>query len=457
MTEQENVMSALDIFAASQETFEEAKKKSSEESSKRANFMRFAQDGTYAVRILPLAPVIDSEGNVLPMERKGYEYPLRSLILKIEDTRKMVKGKPAIVYVTVCNAKHRFSQLNDDLIDLYVHTACNLYADDVELCKKLRSNSFEGGLKWDNKRCMYVIDLDKKADGLQILQLSFAQYKELEERKLDLWAKLNKKNKVNCPISSIDNGYPLEIKRKTENKKVSYTFNIDTINGAEPLDETTLNTLLEARRLPEVLYSYTRRHLEATIVYLTQLDEKYNIDVMGQQVIKDCIDQIKTLLPADDNTHFSMDGASSGEGEGSSAINDLNALWARFDKLDEAGIDDESAEAQELRTDIKEFIEANGLDIQVKRSKSNQDLLDECEKLIGAEADSDDDDEEPEEEETPAPKKPARKPEPEDEDDDEDETEEEEEEPAAPRRERNDDTSEPAARVRRGARPNRRR
>ena len=66
MTEQENMMSALDIFAASQETFEEAKKKSSDESRKRANYLRFSQDGTYAVRILPLAPVIDKDGKVLP-------------------------------------------------------------------------------------------------------------------------------------------------------------------------------------------------------------------------------------------------------------------------------------------------------------------------------------------------------------------------------------------------------
>lgn len=405
------------------------------------------------------------------MERKGYEYPLRSLMLKIENDKKLVKGKPSITYVTVCDAKQRFNNLKEDLIDLYVSTACDMYADDEALCKKLRSNSFEGGLKWDSKRCMYVIDCDHKEDGLQILQLSFAQYKELEERKLNLWAKLNKKKLVNCPISSIDNGYPLEIIRKTENKKTSYSFNIDTVSGAEPLDEQTLQNLLDARRLPEILYNYTRFHLEATIVYLTQLDKKYDIDVMSSDEIKNCIEQIKTLLPSDDNSHFSMDGGSSNNAEAGSNMNDLDALWERFDKLDEAGLDDESAEGQELRTSIKEFIEDNDLDIQIKRSKSNQDLLDECEKALGG-SDNDDDDEE--EEEKPAPKKSARKdPEPEEEEegdddgnnsgeeesnDNEEEEEEEEQRPRSSRRERNDDTNEPAARsVRRGARPNRRR
>lgn len=474
MTEQENMMSALDIFAASQETFEEAKKKSSDESRKRANYLRFSQDGTYAVRILPLAPVIDKDGKVLPMERKGYEYPLRSLMLKIENDKKLVKGKPSITYVTVCDARQRFSQLKEDLIDLYVSTACDMYADDEDLCKKLRSNSFEGGLKWDSKRCMYVIDCDHKEDGLQILQLSFAQYKELEERKLNLWAKLNKKKLVNCPISSIDNGYPLEIIRKTENKKTSYSFNIDTVSGAEPLDEQTLQTLLDARRLPEILYNYTRFHLEATIAYLTQLDKKYDIDVMSSEEIKNCIEQIKTLLPSEDTSHFSMDDKNSNNSEANSSMNDLDALWERFDKLDEAGLDDESAEGQELRTSIKEFIEDNDLDIQIKRSKSNQDLLDECEKMLGSNS-SDEDDEEKddeEEEEKPAPKKSSRKdPEPEPEEEEEDDSDndsgeegdnnEEEEEaprPRSSRRERNDDTNEPAARsVRRGARPNRRR
>ena len=104
MMDQENARSLYDVFASSQETFEDAKKKSKEESSKRASFLRFAKDGTYTIRILPLAPVQDQDGNFLPLERKGYEYPLRSLMLKIENTKKLVKGKPSITYVTVCNS-----------------------------------------------------------------------------------------------------------------------------------------------------------------------------------------------------------------------------------------------------------------------------------------------------------------------------------------------------------------
>lgn len=461
MMEQENARSLFDVFAASQETFEDAKKKSSEESSKRASFFRFAKDGTYAIRILPLAPVQDKDGNFLPLERKGYEYPLRSLMLKIENPNKLVKGKPAITYVTVCNAKYAFKDIQADLIDTYVSTACEKYADDDKLCKKLREGSFSGGLKWDSRRCMYIIDLDNTGDGIQILQLSYPQYKDLEERKLNLWAKLNKNGKNEpCPISSIDSAFPVEITRKTENGKAGYSFNIDTVSGKDVLDEAILQRLINMPRLPEQIYRYTRYHLEATIAYLTQLDEKFDIEVMGTEAIQNCIAQIKTLLPADDQSHFTLGGDKDGDDNQESTL-DIDSLWDRYDVLCKADLDDQTAEGQELRTDIMAFIDANKLDVKVSRKKTNEDILNEIEDEL-AKA-SDDEDDEPDNE----PQAPSREEDdeddnepaaPADEDDDDAPAEAPEPEPEPRRRDRNDDTNEPAARgSRRGARPPRRR
>lgn len=464
MMDQENARSLYDVFASSQETFEDAKKKSKEESSKRASFLRFAKDGTYTIRILPLAPVQDQDGNFLPLERKGYEYPLRSLMLKIENTKKLVKGKPSITYVTVCNAKYVFKNIDADLIDTYVAVACEKYADDEKLCKKLREGSFSGGLKWDSRRCMYVIDLDNTGDGIQILQLSYSQYKDLEERKLNLWAKLNKNSKnVPCPISSIDSAYPVEITRKSENNKPAYSFNIDTVSDKDVLDEETLAQLIDMPRLPEQIYRYTRYHLEATIAYLEQLDEKFDINVMDEDKVQNCIEQIKTLLPADDQSHFTLDEGKEGEEE---TANDIDALWDRYDALCNDGLDDQTAEGQELRTSIMAYIEANDLNVKVTRKKTNEDILNEIEDELANTASKDDD--EDEEEEAPAPvskRRPAAPVEEEDEEDaepaqpgNEEEEDEESERPARSRRERNDDTNEPAARAsRRGARPPRRR
>lgn len=460
MSELTNQMSALDIFASTQESFEDAKKKSAAESGNRVKYFRISSDGTVAVRILPLAPVIDADGNVLPMDRKGYEYPVKELVLKIKgDGNKQT-------FVNVCNAKYAFPKLEADLIDKYTELALSLYSDDEKLCKKVKETSFNGGLKWDSKRCMYILDLDKRNDGIQVFQLSYSQYKELEERKLQTWTKLNKKGNVPCPISSIADAFPVEITRKTENKKVNYSFNIDTLSPKDELNEDELQNLLNAPRLPEVLYRYTRYHLEATIAYLNQFDETTGMEVMKDPAIKECIDQIKLCLPADDQSHFNMNGKNGGEIDGNNA-NTLDSLWDLYDKLCDEGLDDKSEEGQNLRTSIKEFIEDNDLDVSITRKKTNEMLLNEIQDILDGEDD---------EEAAPAPKKSSKEEEPIDEpaNDEEDdspaaapaseETEDEEEAPArsSRRRERNDDTSEPAAEApahteRRAARPHRRR
>lgn len=461
MSELTNQMSALDIFASTQESFDDAKKKSAAESGNRVKYFRISGDGTVAVRILPLAPVIDAEGNVLPMDRKGYEYPVKELVLKIKgDNNKQS-------FVNVCNAKYAFPQLQSDLIDKYVELALSLYLDDEKLCKKVKETSFNGGLKWDSKRCMYILDLDKRNDGIQVFQLSYSQYKELEERKLQTWAKLNKKGNVPCPISSITDAFPVEITRKTENKKTNYSFNIDTLSPKDELTEDELQNLLNMPRLPEVLYRYTRYHLEATIAYLNQFDETTGMEVMKEPEIKDCINQIKLCLPADDQSHFNMNGKNGGDSSDGGSVT-LDSLWDLYDKLCDEGLGDKSEEGQNLRTAIKEFIEDNDLDVSISRTKTNETLLNDIQDILDGEA---------EEDKAPASKPSAKKEkveEPEEEEDDapaadapsSEEAEEEEETPAptraSRRRERNDDTSEPAAEAparpeRRAARPHRRR
>lgn len=42
--------------------------------------------GTYTVRILPLAPVEQPDGSY-KLERKGYEYPVKTQVLKLDNPR----------------------------------------------------------------------------------------------------------------------------------------------------------------------------------------------------------------------------------------------------------------------------------------------------------------------------------------------------------------------------------
>lgn len=435
--------SLLDLFALSQESLDDAKRKNASESSVKTQYFQMTNDGTYAVRIVPLAPVIGADGKPLPSGRKGYEYPQKDIFLKIQGVDK--NGKQTFRHVPVCHSKLVYPNLQNDLIDLYVQLACEVNASDKEFCDKISGTSFNGGLKYNSKRCMYVLDMAERGKGLQILQLSFSQYRDLEAAKLRLWGKLSQKNpKTLCPISSPLSAFPVEISRTTEKKKTSYSINIDTISGTDELTQEEMQAVFDAPRLPDVLYVYRRFHLEATIEYLKQLDEQYGLDIMSMNEIKDCIDQIKMCLPADDQSHFTINTDDSDSSKGGKMT--LNKLWEMFEDLEDQKLGDRTEEGQNLRTLIREFIEDNDLDIRVDRKKTNEMVLEEIQSLMetgeisdpGETLDSDDDEDIVVE----------------------DAYEEvvEDDEPEIPvSRQRNDDTNEPAARAPRTHRSPRRR
>ena len=247
----------------------------------------------------------------------------------------------------------------------------------------------------------------------------------------------------------------MEITRKEENKKTTYTFNIDVLADTMPLEETELQDLLDAPRLPEILYRYSRFHLEATIEFLKQYDEKNEMDVMSSKTIAEAIEKIKLELPADDKSHFSFDKKErNGEGnENEPEENTIDTLWKRWEDLNERGIGDKSDEGQELRDDIRAFIDDNDLRVRVVRGKSNQDLLEAIEDALEAIKSGEEAEDGQQEDNAP-----ASESEPEPEDDGGEGNEDDDNEPAAPARgEHNDDTNEPAVGSRRSARPMRRR
>lgn len=448
---EEMIKSPLDLFADVQETYEEALQKSADESKSFTKTKHFRMDsvGTYSVRILPLAPTKQSDG-AYKLDRKGYEYPTKTQLLKLTNPNPKSK-KDQNFYVTVTHAD--YVGLSVDLIDTYIQVAEEKYGDDEKLMKKINGSGFEGGLKWSSQRAMYVFDTNKKDEGIQLLTLSYSQYKDLEDRKIAVWNKLrNKDPKTFCPISSIKGAYPVEISRKEENRKITYTFNVDVLANTMPLSEAELQSLLDTPRIPEVLYRYSRFHLEATIEFLKQYDEKNEMDVMSSKAITEAIEKIKMELPADDKSHFSFDKKDHEDGEGSSEEATIDTLWKRWEDLNERGIGDKSDEGQELRDDIRAFIDDNDLHVRVVRGKSNQDLLEAIEDALEAVKSGDEDEEDEQEDNVSSIPEPDPLPAP------EPEEEEDEEASAAPARgEHNDDTNEPAVGSRRSARPTRRR
>ena len=89
MSEEMKKLSAFEAFAQTQISYTEAEEKAKlEAGSPKVARYRIGEDGEYTIRILPLAPTFDENGNILPMDRKGYDYPVHQQFISI-----MVPGK----------------------------------------------------------------------------------------------------------------------------------------------------------------------------------------------------------------------------------------------------------------------------------------------------------------------------------------------------------------------------
>lgn len=441
-------LSVFELFAAAEETYEEAQARAAEENKSfvKTEFIKMDKFGTYTFRILPIAPKADGT-----IDRKSYEYPIHQLLMKIQ--KPSDNGKQQFTYVSVCRAG--YAGYKTDLIDTYRKLAIAeaKAQNDDKLAEKL-DDGFQGGVKYDYSHAMYVFDMDERAKGIQLLRLSHSQFKTLDECKFKLWQKKLKKNpKYPCPISSIANAFPVEIEKKKNGAKTEYSINIDNESDVDVLTSEELTALLNAPRIPEVMYRYTRFHFEATLIYLKQCDEQFDLKVMGMDEMKEAIESLKAELPADDTSSFSFDKKGDGDSDkdNASGVITIDSLFDMYDELQEKGLNDKTEEGQELRGKIREFIEQEKLEIRMTRTTTNAMLLDMIEDVLQGGSPQNEEPEaesaeEPEEEKEESKEEPASEPEP--------ETEPEED----LRTTRNDDTNEPAIqRERRSARMVRRR
>lgn len=445
-------LSVFELFAAAEETYEEAQARAAEENKSfvKTEFIKMDKFGIYTFRILPIAPKADGT-----IGRKSYEYPIHQLLMKIQKPSE--NGKQQFTYVSVCRTN--YAGYKTDLIDTYRKLAIAeaKAQNDDKLAEKL-DDGFQGGIKYDYSHAMYVFDMDERAKGIQLLRLSHSQFKTLDECKFKLWQKKLKKNpKYPCPISSIANAFPVEIEKKKNGAKTEYSINIDNESDVDVLTSEELTALLNAPRIPEVMYRYTRFHFEATLIYLKQCDEQFDLKVMEMDEMKEAIESLKAELPSDDTSSFSFDKKGDGDSDkdNASGIITIDSLFNMYDELQEKGLNDKTEEGQELRGKIREFIEQEKLDIRMTRTTTNAMLLDMIEEALQGgtpqnnEPESAGEQEKAKEEmkEEPAPE-PESKP----------ESKQEEKEDEDPRTTRNDDTNEPAVqRERRSARMVRRR
>lgn len=439
MSEELKKRSAFELFAQVKQTYVEAEEKAKQEAgSPRVERFRIGEDGEYTIRILPLAPQIDSEGNVLPLDRKGYEYPVRQQFLAIEAPSKK-GGKKKTINIPVIRTTDKGVDFSVDLIDTYVKIAKELYADDDELIKLVTGNSFSGGLRWNYQHAIMMLDLSsdkERAKGPQLWQCSHSIYKTIDEAKMRLWRDLREDGEQEtCPISWFTDAYPVKVIRKNNNGKTDYDIEIG--RKVANVKEEEVEKLLELPRIPEQIFRYTKYQFEATLVFLQQYDEKHDMEVCKEPDFLEAVEKLKGELPADDNSHFDLAGAAGKEG-GKDEVT-INSLWNEYDAIVDQDLGEKSDEYQELREKIRQFIEDNGIDVRISRSKNNQQLLEEIEEAMDEERKAPKKvEEEPEEEAEEKPKR-SREPKPEvkeeepEDDEDEDDSKSEEKAPAPTR------------------------
>ena len=390
-------MSVEEMFLKSQESYEEAQLRAQEENKSfaRTEFFRMDKFGVYRLRVLPIAPNQDGTPS-----RPGYEFPVHQLLLELEKPSNGAKNSK--MYVTVTRATD--AGYSVDPIETYRKLAVATAKEmgDEKLAEKIDGGSFGGGLKYSYGHCLYVYDLSERGKGLQMMTLSHAQFKELDERKFKLWQKKLQKNpSYPCPISSVREAYPVEIEKRKNGAKTEYIISIDNESDALPLTREELTALLAAPRIPEVIYRYTRYHLGATVEFLKQSDALYGMNLMESEEMKEVIATLASELPKEDTSEFSFDRRSKDNKDNeqnSGGQLSIDDLFDRYESLQEQSLGDKTEEGQELRAMIRGYIDQERLSIRVTRSTTNRELLDMIEREIEGPKPEDEADEETEEE-----------------------------------------------------------
>ena len=228
---------------------------------------------------------------------------------------------------------------------------------------------------------MMVLDISsdkERAKGPQIWQCSHSQYKDLNSAIMRLWAELREDGQDTCPVTGLDDAYPVKIIRKTEKKKTEYTIEIG--RKVCVVKEEEFEKLMELPRISELIYRYTRYQMEATVAFLQQYDEEHDMKVCKEPDFLEAIDTLKGELPVEDTSHFDINNAD--KEEGSEAGVTLKTLYAEYDSITDQGLSERSDEYLDLREKIRQFIEDNQLDVRLSKSKNNLQMLEEIEEAM---------------------------------------------------------------------------
>ena len=203
-----------------------------------------------------------------------------------------------------------------------------------------------------------------------------------------MWGDLNdgEEEESGCPISAFRGAYPVVATRKTDRNKTEYSFTIKT-KRIDVLEEAELSALLDAPRIPDVLYRYSRFHLEATQEFLKQYDDKLGLNICQKPEFKQAVEQVSAALPSDDTSHFSFDSKSAeNEGESDNAPastasieEQISDFRQRAEQIKDMDLSESKAATAQLKDDLRTFCTANDLVVTFGLGKSLDRLIEDIE------------------------------------------------------------------------------
>ena len=171
--------------------------------------------------------------------------------------------------------------------------------------------------------------------------------------------------------------------KKKNNSKTEYAISIDNEADTDTLSKEELTALLNTPRIPEIIFRYSRYQFGATVEFLKQCDNKYNLNIMDSEEMKEAIEKLSSELSKEDTSEFTFDKRSKDAKENAeNSTVSIDSLFDKFEDLQEQGLGDKTEEGQELRGLIRAFIEQEHLSVRITRSTSNQELLDMIEEAM---------------------------------------------------------------------------
>ena len=380
-------------------------------------YLQLEDNKTLKIRIFPAHPDVES----FYISRKSYWLP----IIKNDGDR----GR------TVVNDSTVHGGTRMDLVDEYIKFAKKLYGSDKE---KMDALTGRDGLFPVYSWLCYADKIQPDTE----LKAKLWEFKKSVRDALNRLTFTEDEDEAieTDPFTDIDEGLPVNVTyRKNPNKKKGENF-YDVAFAkkpvARPLTDAELEYFSDLKPLNEVLGRYGVSDFERALSGLKIWDEDNEFELFDNDDWLAKVEEIRAQYDEGDakpaKSKKSRVDDDEDEEEEKPAKKSVKKQPAKVEEEDDEDEDDEDTEEpaeedsedefDELdRTELKKYIKANGLDIVVKKSMTDDDLRDAIREAV--KDSDDDDDEDSEDDEDEEEEKPAKKSKDEDEDDDDEDEE----------------------------------